>query len=1112
MTWSRIFELRRAMLGAAVALWVILLAFAVGRAGITGTQWGLSLSEDAAGRVVAAEVTLSGTAGPRVYPGFEIVDLDGTDPHQFLGASLSSVHEVSFRDANGTLTTLRADEIPPLSLALLTIGGLLFVLLGALVHRWSADPLLGRLFLLLSCSFATALVCVPAASLGYLWASLLAAAASFLGPASLVGIFMVFPHPLRRARRVVFGALAIAAVLTTAQVAVQLLNIRSNELDLLSRVSLLVSLAAGLALLARRASNASDRRALMPLLLGLAVGVLPVGLFFALNSPSKSPQLFQLVLGTTAAIPLSFAYSILRHQVFGLDALMRRVLLRCSNVAIGVGLFFALWWAAGLLLDLTEAALVAAALTTLAAPSVSARADALLNRWLYPPFHRLLHAHERFDADNPHALGAALAVRLRELVTVSWAACLVIEDNDADWLSGHARVLGSDGLLPAWLGGSVAGRQLLAQAAITPIRRAGRLVGLLAAGPRLDGSELSRLERQTMEVLAGNVAALLDAALLRERAEDEVRFRQGVTRLTHDLAAAATVLDVLRSTAEHAASLLKADSAGIWRCDPDGPVGLIGETDVDGAANMLHELIDPTRVGLRDEWTELTADGRALVFGLGVDGAAPDVCLAFRAVDAPRFGAREDRRAREIAEHVNVAVRRAAEREHLEDQLRHQAFYDSLTSLPNRALFVDRVEHAVARSERLGDEVAVLFVDLDRFKVINDSLGHAAGDELLMKVATRLRESLRSSDTIARLGGDEFTVLLEGPNAKEQAVKAAKRILATLQAPFVLDGHDAYISASIGIAGTSHAAAPGRDLMREADIAMYRAKGAGRAQFAIYEERMSRLPTAHLHLESDLHRALERGELRVHYQPIFALSDGHITAMEALVRWEHPVKGLVSPADFIPLAEDTGLIVPIGAWVLGEACARMREWQQQFPHVPPLNVSVNLSARQFQDPELIEHVQEALTRAQLDPDHLQLEITESAVMHDAEATISKLHELKALGIRLAMDDFGTGYSSLAYLKRFPIDVLKIDRSFVSGLIDGRHDLAIVQNVIGLAKALGLTTTAEGIEERSQWMILKQLGCENGQGFIFSRPLATADVPALLEEEGTPPVEFLLRAA
>jgi diguanylate cyclase (GGDEF)-like protein len=431
--------------------------------------------------------------------------------------------------------------------------------------------------------------------------------------------------------------------------------------------------------------------------------------------------------------------------------------------------------------------------------------------------------------------------------------------------------------------------------------------------------------------------------------------------------------------------------------------------------------------------------------------------------------------------------------------LRQRAFYDSLTGLPNRALFLDRLAHATARGERLGEEVAVLFIDLDRFKVVNDSLGHSAGDELLVQVGQRLRACLRESDTIARLGGDEFTVLLEGPTALADAARAAERILDTFRAPFVLDGQDAFGSASIGISGGSDLRDSGRDPLREADIALYRAKASGRGRYTIFEQRMSHLPSEHLHLESDLHRAIERNELRVHYQPIFSLADSHITGLEALVRWEHPEKGLVAPGHFIPLAEDTGLIVPIGKWVLAEACRQMRQWQEQLQSTQQMFVSINLSARQLQDPSLLQDVQEALEGSGLDPQCVQLEITESVVMAEPEATVFKLHALKSLGIKLAVDDFGTGYSSLAYLKRFPIDVLKIDRAFVSGLDSdqGEQDSAIVQTVVSLAQALGLRTTAEGIEERSQWTRLLELGCDSGQGYIFSRPLGAEAIEGLL---------------
>jgi diguanylate cyclase (GGDEF)-like protein len=1012
---------------------------------------------------------------------------------------------VVVRNTDGLDRVITVDEVSTLHVALLIGSGLLFMLLGAIVYRWSPDPTLGRLFALLSAAFATTLVSVPAARYGYFWAGPTAPLGALLAPTALVGIFLVFPRRLPRSKWLVRAGLLIASMLGAGQVAFFLGGEPAPRwLDALSSLWLVSTLLTGLALVAIRSRHRTDRDALAPMLLGTALSVLPIaviqGLSIVTQSRLVSPEFMVLPV---AAMPVSFAYSILRHQVFGLDALMRRVLLRLTRVVIGVGIFFALWSVFGLLLHHTEAALVAAALTTVLSPAAAMRATSVIDRWLYPPFHRLLHGLERLDSDSTAALGAAIAVRLREVVPVTWAAFVVVDEHEPGGQPTSCRMLGSDGQAPAWLTRTVDPRQVSDRAVVVPIQRANRLIGLLVAGPRIDGSHVGGLEQETLISLARSVAAPVDAALLRERAEDEVRFRQGVTRLTHDLAAAATVLDVLRSTAYHAATVLKGNSVSMWRCDSSGALAVIGTTTTPGQApqSLPRDVFEAAMTASDgDMWAAVAADARSLAFMVAVRDGAADVCLVTRSDDDTRFGAREQRRALEVAEHVNAAIRRAAEREDLEDQLRHQAFYDSLTGLPNRALFQDRLEHGLARAERFGQQVAVLFVDLDRFKVINDSLGHAAGDKLLVQVATRLRDSLRSSDTIARLGGDEFTVLLEGPQARDEAVKAANRIFSALQAPFALDGQDAYVSASIGISGISQGAEPGRDLMREADIAMYRAKGAGRSQYAIYEDRMSRLPTTHLHLESDLHRALERGELRVHYQPIFKLRDGSVAGMEALVRWEHPEKGLVSPSDFIPLAEETGLIVPIGNWVLAEACVQMRAWHDQFPNLEPLKVSVNLSARQFQDPHLVEHVERVLRESQLHPSYVQLEITESAVMNNAEETIAKLHALKALGIQLAMDDFGTGYSSLAYLKRFPIDVLKIDRSFVSGLIQGQHDLAIVQNVIGLAKALGLTTTAEGIEERSQWMILKQLGCENGQGFIFSKALSVGDITDLLVEE------------
>jgi len=495
------------------------------------------------------------------------------------------------------------------------------------------------------------------------------------------------------------------------------------------------------------------------------------------------------------------------------------------------------------------------------------------------------------------------------------------------------------------------------------------------------------------------------------------------------------------------------------------------------------------------------AEVEVLELRVEVANEAPVLCRVQRTSNLVRWGARETRRAQELAEHTADALRRAAEREKLEEQLRHRAFYDSLTGLPNRALFLDRLSHALTRGERQGIDVAVLFVDLDRFKVVNDSLGHTAGDELLVQVAERLRGCLRDSDTIARLGGDEFTVLLESPAVLANATHAAQRILAALRAPFIIEGQETYASASIGIAGGPASRNARRDLLREADIALYRAKSAGRARFAVVEPGTSAQQGRYLHLESDLHRAIERSELQLYYQPIFDLHTGTIRGLEALLRWQHPEQGMISPGEFVPLAEETGLILPIGRWVLERACDQLREWRELRLADKDLFVSVNLSARQLQDPTLIEDVQNVLLSSAVPAQLVQLEITESIMMHDPEAMVGRLNALKALGIKLAVDDFGTGYSSLAYLKRFPIDVLKIDRAFVSGLNERGQDSAIVQTVVGLARALGLRTTAEGIEDRSQWDRLEQLGCDSGQGFIYSRPLPSDALVEMLRSDG-----------
>jgi diguanylate cyclase (GGDEF)-like protein/PAS domain S-box-containing protein len=450
---------------------------------------------------------------------------------------------------------------------------------------------------------------------------------------------------------------------------------------------------------------------------------------------------------------------------------------------------------------------------------------------------------------------------------------------------------------------------------------------------------------------------------------------------------------------------------------------------------------------------------------------------------------------------ISGTIKDITERKALEEQLTHQAFHDPLSQLPNRALFMDRLRHAVTRLERRQSSLAVLFLDLDNFKLINDSLGHHIGDLLLMAVAERLCQCVRTEDTAARLGGDEFTVLLEDFNGIDQAIRVAKRIQEQLQLPFNLDGYEVFVTASVGIAvSTSEQDSP-ESLLRNADVAMYRAKLGGKARLEIFDRSMSAQVMERLELEADLRRAITRDEFRVHYQPVVDLATGRISELEALVRWEHPKRGLVSPAEFIPVAEETGLILTIGKFVLEEACRQVREWQLAFPSEEPLILSVNLSARQFQNPALEREVAQTLRATGFDPGRLKLEITESVMMHEAEATVGMLGHLKRLGIKLAIDDFGTGYSSLTYLQRFPLDILKIDRSFVHGIGEEASTMAIIRMIMSLARTLNLRVTGEGIETPKQLAALRAEGCDLGQGFLFARPLLACDVRALLAHSG-----------
>jgi diguanylate cyclase (GGDEF)-like protein/PAS domain S-box-containing protein len=443
---------------------------------------------------------------------------------------------------------------------------------------------------------------------------------------------------------------------------------------------------------------------------------------------------------------------------------------------------------------------------------------------------------------------------------------------------------------------------------------------------------------------------------------------------------------------------------------------------------------------------------------------------------------------------TDITIRKMAE-----EQLHYDAFHDSLTGLPNRALFMDRLRHAIIRAKRNDNYFfAVLFLDMDRFKVLNDSLGHTIGDEMLVAVSKRLEESLRPGDTVARLGGDEFSVILDDITGDSEVLHITERIQKKLSLPFNLDGQEVFMTASIGIAFSTTGYDRPEHLLRDADIAMYHAKTNGRARHEIFNIEMYDRAVARLQLETNLRQAIKQNELKLQYQPIVSMKTGGIKGLEALVRWNHPVIGLINPTEFIPLAEETGLIIQLGEWVIEEACRQLSIWQKQFPSEQPLTISVNISSKQL-SPGLLEHIKRVLEETGVAPESFIVEITESMIMENAETVAPLLLRLKDMKVKLHIDDFGTGYSSLSYLHRFPVDMLKIDRSFISRLGSNGENLKIVKAIAALAHSLNMSVIAEGVETEEQLLRLKRLKCGYMQGFLFSRPLDSKEAEALLRE-------------
>jgi diguanylate cyclase (GGDEF)-like protein/PAS domain S-box-containing protein len=567
----------------------------------------------------------------------------------------------------------------------------------------------------------------------------------------------------------------------------------------------------------------------------------------------------------------------------------------------------------------------------------------------------------------------------------------------------------------------------------------------------------------TLDGVAGELAMALERVYLTRltnEASTQARFRS-LIQSASDVILVALPTGSLRSETPSITTLLGYQPGAVATLRI---IDLLDDNDAERAATLLESMLSGSRAGpIRTQWRVRHAEGRWLDMEVIANDLSSD---------------------RNIGGIV-LTLRDVSDRTRLEEELRHRAFHDSLTDLANRALLMDRVEHALRRNVA----VSLLILDLDDFKLINDKLGHDGGDQMLVQIGQRLRECLRSGDTAARLGGDEFAVCVEsGGGSGSEAGLLASRILDAFRLPFTLNGAEVNARLSIGVATAVAGGRDAADVLRNADLALYAAKSAGKNVVRFFEPGLHKAVLARLERRDDLERAVALGQLRVYYQPIVRLADGDLIGFEALVRWQHPVLGLLSPDEFISVAEESGIIVPLGGWVLEQSCVDLSRWQRGRVHREnPLHVSVNVSPRQLQAPQFAEDVRASLRRHSLDPAALTLEITESVLLHDVDVVMARLVELHDIGLTLALDDFGTGYSSLSYLHRFPIGVIKIDRSFVQRMEED-DGLTILDAIVALAKSLNLDLIAEGIELVSQARQLQVLGCTYGQGFFFGRPM------------------------